>query len=216
MKTIEIKGILRKELGKKSSREIRKSGNIPCVVYSKEGNIHFSAGEKNFKGLIYTNEAHLVKLNIDGNELRAILKDAQFHPVTDRIIHADFIQIHDDKPVIIDIPVKVTGNSAGVLEGGKLSIKKRTLKVKGFPDKLPEDLLIDITDLEIHDSIKVGDLSFENIELLDPERLMVLTIATARIAMKTEEELEAEEEAEGTVEGEQEKEKEKEEEEKEE
>jgi large subunit ribosomal protein L25 len=192
MKTIEIKGSLRTELGKKSSKQIRKSGNVPCVIYVKDQNIHFHAPELSFKNLIYTPEAHLVDLNIDDKVHKAVLKDVQFHPVSDRILHADFIEVFEDKPVVITIPIKVTGDSAGVIAGGKLNIKKRSIKVKGLPKNLPEHLLIDITNLQIHESVKVGDLSFDKIELLDPKRLMVLTIATSRVAQKTDAEIAAE------------------------
>jgi large subunit ribosomal protein L25 len=186
MKTIEIKGSFRTELGKKSSNEIRKSGNVPCVIYSKGQNIHFHAPELSFKNLIYTPEAHLVNLIIDGKLQKVVLKEVQYHPVSDRILHADFMEVFDDKPVIINIPIKVTGDSAGVIAGGKLIIKKRNLKVKGLPNNLPEDLHIDITNLQIHESVKVGDLSYDKIELLDPKKLMVLTIATSRVAQKGE------------------------------
>ena len=127
MKTIEIKGTFRTELGKKSSKQIRKTGNIPCVIYGKEKNIHFHAHENSFKNLVYTPEAHMVKLSIEDKEYKAVLKDMQFHPVNDKILHADFIEIFDNKPVVIGIPIKVTGDSAGVLAGGKLSIKKRAI-----------------------------------------------------------------------------------------
>jgi large subunit ribosomal protein L25 len=198
MKTIEIKGSFRPELGKKSAKQIRKAGSVPCVIYGKEENIHFHAPELSFKNLVYTHEAHLVKLNIDGKEFNVVLKDMQFHPVSDKILHADFIEIFNDKPVIIGIPIKVTGDSVGVIAGGKLNIKKRNLKVKGLPANLPEFIVIDITNLKIHESVKVGDLSFEKIELLDPKKLMVLTIATSRVAQKTDEEVAAETAAEGT------------------
>lgn len=188
MKTIEIKGSFRNELGKKSSRLSRKSGNVPCVIYSKEGNIHFEAPELSFKNLVYTHEAHLVKLLVDDKEYNVVLKDIQFHPVNDRIQHVDFVQISEDKPVIIGIPVKVTGTSAGVLAGGKLVIKKRNLKVKGLPKDLPEELSVDITELKIHESIKVGDLSYDKIELLDPKKDMVVGVATSRVAKTSEEE----------------------------
>jgi large subunit ribosomal protein L25 len=195
MKTIEIKGSFRTELGKKSSREIRKTGNVPCVMYGKEKNIHFHAHENSFKNLVYTHEAHLVKLSIEDKEYMAVLKDMQFHPVKDNILHADFIELHDNKPVVINIPIHVTGDSVGVIAGGKLSIKRRNLKVKGLANDLPEALHIDITDLKIHEGIKVGDLSYDKIELLDPKKSMVLTIATSRVAQKTEEEVLAETEA---------------------
>jgi large subunit ribosomal protein L25 len=192
MKTIEIKGSLRTELGKKSSKQIRKTGNVPCVIYGKEKNIHFHAHENSFKNLVYTAEAHLVKLNIDDKVYNAVLKDMQFHPVKDNILHADFIEIIDNKAVVINIPIKVSGDSVGVIAGGKLSIKRRTLKVKGFANDLPEFLPIDITNLKIHEGLKVCDLSYNKIELLDPKKSMVLTIATSRVAQKTDEEVVAE------------------------
>ena len=191
MKTIEIKGSLRKELGKRSSKQIRKEEAVPCVIYAKEANIHFQAPELSFKNLVYTHEAHLVDLNLDGKVYKAVLQDIQFHPVSDRILHADFVQISDDKPVVIAVPVSVHGDSVGVISGGKLSIKRRTLKVKGLPKHLPEFIDIDITDLKIHDSVKVGDLSMENIEFLDMKKAVVVTVATSRVAQKAEGEGEA-------------------------
>jgi large subunit ribosomal protein L25 len=198
MKTIEIKGTFRTELGKKSSKEIRKAGNVPCVIYGKEKNIHFYAPELSFKNLVYTPDAHLVKLSIEDKEYQAVLKDMQFHPVKDNILHADFIEIHDKKPVVINIPIKVSGDSVGVIAGGKLSIKRRTLKVKGLAKDLPEALHIDITNLKIHEGVKVGELSYDKIELLDPKKSMVLTIATSRVAQKSDEEVAAEAATEAT------------------
>lgn len=192
MKTIEIKGTFRKELGKKSTKKIRKEQGVPCVIYGKEKNIHFHAPELSFKNLVYTHEAHLVKFDIEGEFVNAVLQDMQFHPVTDKILHADFAQIFENKPVIIDIPVTVTGDAAGVKEGGKLIVKRRHLKVKGFAKDLPEDLVVDVTDLKIAHSIKVGELKYDNIELLDPKITTVVTVATSRVALKTEEEEAAE------------------------
>jgi large subunit ribosomal protein L25 len=192
MNTIEIKGSFRTELGKKSSKLIRKTGNVPCVIYSKEKNIHFHTNEISFKNLVYTPDAHLVRLNIEDKVYNAVLKDIQFHPVKDTIIHADFIEIFEDKPITITIPIKVTGDSVGVIAGGKLSIKKRSLKVKGLSKDLPQSLPIDITNLKIHEGIKVSDLSYDKIELLDMKKAMVLTIATSRVAQKTDAEIAAE------------------------
>jgi len=186
MKTIEIKGSIRKELGKKSSKQIRKAEGVPCVIYGKESNIHFQAQELTFKNLVYTHEAHLVDLNLDGKTYKTVLQDIQFHPVSDRIIHADFVQIFEDKPVVMSVPVTVHGDSVGVIAGGKLSIKKRTVKVKGFPKDLPEFIPVDITDLKIHDSVKVGDLTMDKIEFLDMKKAVVVTIATSRVATKAE------------------------------
>ena len=187
MKTIEINGSFRKELGKKSSKELRKAGNVPCVVYGGKENIHFFSHENNFTKLIYTPDAHLVHLKIEGMEYRVILKEIQFHPVSDKIIHIDFTEVFDDKPISISIPINVTGDSAGVKAGGKLRIRKRSLLVRGLAADIPEHLPIDITELKIHDSVKVSDLSFDKIELTDPNKSMVLTIATSRVAQIDEE-----------------------------
>jgi len=192
MKTIVINGSFRTELGKKSSKELRKALNVPCVIYGGKENIHFYTHENNFKKLVYTPDAHLVNLKIEGKEYNAVLKEIQFHPISDRIIHIDFTEVAVDKPVIIGIPVKVTGDSVGVKAGGKLRIRRRSLLVKGYVNEIPEFLPIDITELKIHQSVKVGDLSFDKIELLDPKRSMVVAVATSRVVQKTPEELEAE------------------------
>jgi large subunit ribosomal protein L25 len=192
MKTLVINGSFRKELGKKSSKELRKALNVPCVIYGGKENIHFYTHENNFKNLVYTPDAHLVNLKIEGKEYNAVLKEIQFHPVSDKIIHVDFTEVAVDKPVIIGIPIKVTGDSVGVKAGGKLRIRRRSLLVKGYVNEIPEFLPIDITELKIHQSVKVGDLSFDKIELLDPKRSMVVAVATSRVVQKTPEELEAE------------------------
>ena len=191
MKTIEIKGSLRTELGKKSSKKVRKEGNVPCVIYGKEQNVHFHAHENTFKNLIYTPDAHLVNLDLEGREYKVVLQDVQFHPVSDKITHIDFIEVFDDKPLVISLPIKVTGDSVGVKAGGKLRIKKRHLKVRGYVNDIPENLLIDITDVKIHHSVKVGDLTYDKIELIDPKITTVLSVATSRVVTKEEEEAEA-------------------------
>jgi len=191
MKTIEIKGSLRTELGKKSSKIVRKEGNVPCVIYGKEQNVHFHAHENTFKNLIYTPDAHLVNLDLEGKEYKVVLQDIQFHPVSDKITHIDFIEVFDDKPLVISLPIKVTGDSVGVKAGGKLRIKKRHLKVRGYVNDIPENLLIDITDVKIHHSVKVGDLTYDKIELIDPKITTVLSVATSRVVTKEEEEAEA-------------------------
>jgi len=125
MKTIEIKGSVRKDLGKRVLTD-QERRNVPCVIYGKEKNLHFYAHENSFKNLVYTHEAHLVKLNIDDQEYKAVLHDMQFHPVTDKILHADFIQIFDHKPVIISVPVTVTGDSVGLKQVANFLLKKES------------------------------------------------------------------------------------------
>jgi len=186
MKTLEIKGSIRKELGKKDSKKLRKDGNVPCVIYEKEGNVHFYTHENNFKNLIYTPDAHIVNLDLDGKPFKAVLQDVQFHPVSDKIIHVDFMEIYDDKPITISLPILITGDSVGVKAGGKLRIKKRHLKVRGFANDIPENLVIDITNVKIHHSVKVGDLSYYNIELVEPKITTVLSVASSRVAAKEE------------------------------
>jgi large subunit ribosomal protein L25 len=186
MKTLEIKGSLRTDLGKKSSKNTRKEGNVPCVIYGKEQNVHFHTHENNFKNLVYTPDAHIVNLNLEGKEYKVVLQDIQFHPVTDKITHVDFIEIFDKKPIVISLPIRVTGDSVGVKAGGKLRIKKRHLKVRGLATDIPEFLPIDITDVKIHHSVKVGDLSYDKIELIDPGITTILSVATSRVVQKEE------------------------------
>lgn len=192
MKTIEIKGSLRTELGKKSSQKTRKEGNVPCVIYGKEQNIHFHAHENSFKKLVYTPDAHIVRLDLEGKEYRIVMQDIQFHPVTDKVTHIDFIEVVDDKPIIIALPIQITGDSVGVKAGGKLRIKRRHLKVRGLASDIPESLPIDITNLKVNHSIRVGDLKYDKIELIDPRIATVLSVATSRVVSKEEGEAEAE------------------------
>ncbi|NLA48676.1 MAG: 50S ribosomal protein L25/general stress protein Ctc [Bacteroidales bacterium] len=205
MKTIEIKGTLRNELGKKHARQVRKAGNVPCIIYGKEKNINFSTHENNVKKLVFTPNAHLVDLNLDGEVIRAILHEIQFHPVTDRIMHADFVQVFADKPVTMNIPVTIKGDSVGVKAGGRLSVKKRHLKIKALAENLLDNIEIDVSGLKINDSVKVGNLKMDKLEFLDPKIATVVMISTSRVALKTEEEPEEEvaagEDAEGTETG---------------
>ncbi|MBN2347553.1 MAG: 50S ribosomal protein L25/general stress protein Ctc [Bacteroidales bacterium] len=184
MKSLEIKGTLRKELGKKETKKLRKENMVPCVMYGGENNVHFYAHENLFKDLVYTPKVFLVDLNLDGDKYVAILKEIQFHPVTDKIIHIDFIQIFDDKPATVKIPIELTGSSIGLKNGGKLRQRRRTLKVKGLVADLPDTLNIDISDVNIGDMVKVGDVKFKNLEILDPSRSMVVGVVSSRLAAK--------------------------------
>ena len=187
MKTIEIKAVSREHFGKKSSNALRVENNVPCVMYGGKENLHFSAHENVFRGLIYTPEVYLVNLVVDGNEYKAIMKDLQFHPVTDKLLHIDFIQVTEDKPVIVDIPIRITGESVGVKAGGRLNLKRRTLKVKGMTKDVPEHLTIDITSLEIGQSIKIGDLTYDKLEIIDNKKAMIVGVAISRVVLKEEE-----------------------------
>jgi large subunit ribosomal protein L25 len=185
MKTIEIKATARKNLGKKQSKALRKENHVPCVLYGGKENIHFSAHENTFKDIIYTHYVYLITLNIDGNTYPAILKEMQFHPVTDKIQHIDFIEVSEDKPVFVSIPVDIVGSSIGVKEGGKMRQRKRYLRVKGLSSKLPDAIELDITELSIGQSILAGDLSYNNFEILEGKRAAVVSVISSRAASKS-------------------------------
>jgi large subunit ribosomal protein L25 len=187
MKTIEIKGTVRKDLGKKATHALRKGGNVPCVVYGKGENVNFFALAPSFKNLVYSPNVYIVKLNIDGTTYDAIMKDLQFHPVSDEILHIDFMQISEDKTITINIPIHVVGNSIGVKKGGRLNLVKRTLTVKALPKNLPDYLDVDVEQLEVGQSIKVGDLNFENLTIINFDREPVVSILSSRITAKADE-----------------------------
>ncbi len=184
MKTLEIKGSLRQGLGKKESRDLRKQGHVPCVMYGGEKNIHFSAHENQFKKLVYTPDVFLVKLDIDGETFDAVMQDIQFHPVSDSIIHIDFVQVFGDRKVTVNLPVRLTGSSVGIRAGGKLRQRRRFLKVNGLIKDMPDRLEIDLTDLDIGDSVKIADLAYDNLEILDPPRAMVAGVVSSRLVAK--------------------------------
>jgi large subunit ribosomal protein L25 len=200
MKTITISAEMRTELGKKSTRELRKMDHVPCVMYGGAEVIHFHAHENDFRHIIYTPDAYIIEIKINGQSHKAVLQDLQFHPVTDKLYHIDFVEVFEDKPVTVDIPVRLRGAAKGLKDGGKPRQRRRVLKVRGLIKDLPDTLDIDITDVEIGDVIKIGDLSYDNIEILDPARSMIYAIVSSRISkgMQIEEvEVEGEEGAEG-------------------
>ena len=150
MKSITIKGSQRESVGKVATKSLRNAGKVPCVLYGGEKPIHFSADELEFKNLVYTPNAHTAVIELeDGQKLEAVLQDIQFHPVTDSIFHVDFYQLFKDKPVTMDIPVHLEGNSPGVRNGGRLLFRKRKLSIKALPDLLPDFITVDISKLRI-------------------------------------------------------------------
>ncbi len=184
MKSVAMFGYLRDGVGKASTKKIRNEGKVPCVMYGPNEHIHFSMYSADFKPLVYTPNAYKVKLEIDGKIYRAILKDIQFHPVNDSILHADFLEIRDDKEVEMLIPVRVTGNSVGVRAGGKLHIKSRKLLVRALPANLPDVIEIAIDNLEIGKSVKVGEISLTNAVLLDSPNNAVVTVKITRAVVE--------------------------------
>jgi large subunit ribosomal protein L25 len=183
MKSVEIQGTLRTEVGSKYAKADRKAGNVPCVVYGGEAPVHFSAPTLAFKSLVYTAEAKIAKITVEGNTVEAVIQDMQFHPVTDELLHIDFIQLVEGKPVTMDIPVVLKGQARGVLNGGKLKMILRKLSVRAVPGQFPESIELDITKLRIGKSIRVSDVVPAGFEILNAETAVIVTIKKARGAV---------------------------------
>ena len=187
MKTIEIQGNKRNSLTKQTVKALRNDEQVPCVLYGGDAEpLHFSASLAAFKPLVYTPDVHLVKLVVDGQERQCILQDIQFHPVTDVIQHVDFMAVSNDKPVTIQIPIRLTGASEGVKQGGKLVTKVRKLKVKAMPAHLPDNINIDITPLKIGGDIRVRDISVDGVTFLDAPSNVVVGVRTTRNVVAAE------------------------------
>ena len=193
MKSITINGSTRKVLGKKSTKELRKQEMVPCVLYGEGEPVHFSAKELDFSKLVYTPNAHTVKIVLEKKELDAILQDIQFHPLSDKILHVDFYQLSENKEVSMEIPVKIEGSAPGVLiSGGVLILNQRKLRVKALPKNLPDFITADISKLELGDKLYSSELKDEKYEFLHPDNTVVCQVKVARTSLKEIEETEAE------------------------
>ena len=196
MKTLAISAKLRNGTGKTDSKALRNQGNVPCVLYGGEKQVCFYAHENDFRNLVYTPEVFIVELDIEGEKYRAIMQDLQFHPVTDKLLHLDFLQIFDDKEVTMTIPVHLEGMSIGIRNGGVLSFRRRKIITRAIPGNLPEYIEINIEDLEIGQSIFIKDLRVDKYSFLAADNAVVVGVRTAReliIEEEEEEELEGEE-----------------------
>lgn len=196
MKSITIKGSKRESVGKVATKALRNAGMVPCVIYGGDTPVHFSAEELAFKNLVYTPNVYTATINVDGQKIAAILQDIQFHPVTDKILHVDFYQLFDDKEVTMEIPVKLTGTSPGVLNGGSLRFTNRKLKVKALPANLPDFVTADISKLKIGSKLVITSLFNEDYTFMHPENTVVVQVRTSRNASNVEDE---DEETEETV-----------------
>ena len=196
MKSITINGSKREHVGKVASKALRNAGKVPCVIYGGEKPLHFSANELSFSKLVYTPDAHTVVIALeDGSKTDAILQDIQFHPVTDKIIHVDFFQLHEGKEISMIIPVRFEGTAPGVRDaGGNLQKNKRKLSVRALPKNLPDFLLADVSTLKLNDSITVADLSEESFDILHPDNQVVCQVKMSRVSLSIEEEEEGDEE----------------------
>ena len=188
MKEINLTGQLRSDLGKKASKSLRKEGIIPCNMYGiatndgKPAAFSFTVPMTELRKLIYTPHIYLVNLTIDGKLHTAILKEIQFHPVTDAVLHVDFLEVNEEKPITVGLPVKLVGLAQGIRDGGRMSLSLRKLNVKAPYKSLPEHLDVDVTALTIGKSIKVGQLSYEGLELITGKDVVVCSIKMTRAA----------------------------------
>lgn len=197
MKKVSLSGSLRENVGKKDAKKHRREGNIPCVIYGGEKQIHFVTNEIKFDKIIFTPEVFLITIDVEGTEYQVILQDVQYHPVTDKVLHADFLELAEGKEIAMGIPVVLTGSSSGVMAGGQLIKKMHKVRIKGLVDSLPEIIEVDIADLVIGGSIKVGDIELENLSLLDPPNSVIVRVKTSRTVVEDEEDEEDEEGEEG-------------------
>ena len=184
MKSITIQGQKRENVGKKSTKALRDAELVPCVVYGGEQPINFSTAEKSFKNLVYTPDAHTVVIELEGKKIDAVLQDIQFHPITDKILHADFYQLSADKPVVMEVPVRITGRAKGVLAGGVLRQSFRKLRLKAIPANLPDEIVVDVTPLKIGNKLYVGDIKNDQYTFLHPDNAVVAAVKMSRNAMK--------------------------------
>lgn len=187
MREISLNGQKRTETGKKASKLLRKEGLIPCNIYGEKKDANglpeafaFVVPMSELRKAVYTPHVYVVNLNIDGTEHKAIIKELQFHPTTDAVLHADFYEINETKPITIGIPVNLTGHAQGVRDGGKLQLQIRKINVTAPYKSIPEKLDIDVTELELGKSIKVGSLSFEGLEIATSKEVIVCSVRATR------------------------------------
>lgn len=180
MKSITIEGQLRTESGKKATRQLRSQKMVPGVIYGGSQEINFAAPATAFKDIVYTPEFLIANINIDGKTYRCILKDLQFHKVTDLLLHVDFLELVEDKKIIATLPLHFTGTPAGVKAGGKLVLKMKSVKVKTLPKYLKEHIEVNIDKLELNENIRVEDIPMENMEVLNSPRIPIASVTMTR------------------------------------
>ncbi len=182
MKNLEISAKKREDFGKKASKAVRYADSVPCVIYGGGDTVHLSVAKVDLKQLIYTPQSYIVVFDIEGNKETVVMRDVQYHPVTDEPIHIDFYRVIAGKPIVIDLPVKLYGNAEGVKLGGKLQLAKRKLRVSGLEENLPDSIDVDVTELALGKSIFVGDLAIENLAILTPATTAVCAVRMTRAA----------------------------------
>ncbi|MEY5069711.1 MAG: hypothetical protein RLZ47_1573 [Bacteroidota bacterium] len=188
MKSIAISGSRRENVGKRDAKELRYEGKVPAVLYGGADQIHFAVSAADLKGLVYTPDVHFVDIDVEGTKAKAILQDIQFHPLTEQILHVDFLRLNDTKPFVMEIPVKLTGTSPGVKMGGKLIQKLRKLRVKAFPKDMPQYVEVPMESLELGKSVRVGELNFPNFQITNNADDTIVSVVMSRALKQAEQE----------------------------
>ena len=183
MRIVSLSGSLRENVGKKDAKALRREDKVPCVMYGKGEQVAFAVPQNEFQRILFNPAPCFVEIDLNGQKRRAMMKDIQFHPVTEIVYHADFYELSDDKPIVMSIPVHTTGTSVGVMKGGKLAYKQKRLNVKALPANMPSEVLLDITKLDIAQRIKVQDIATNNYEILNPKSSEVVVVNSTRAAV---------------------------------
>ncbi len=190
MKEISIEGAKRADLGKKATKAVRAAGNVPCVLYGEKKDeqgspvaLHFEVSEKQINKIIYSPDIYLVNISVDGEEHKAVVKETQFHPVKDNVLHMDFYEVTPEKPIVMGVPIVAKGLAEGVRAGGRLMMMIRKLQVRGLYANIPEKLEVDVTTLQLGKSINAGKLSYDNLEIVTRKEVIVCTVKMTRAAM---------------------------------
>ena len=191
MKTVSLSGSLRENVGKKDAKTLRYAGKVPCVLYGGEEQVHFQMDQTNFKTILFTPETFIIDIKVSKKTYKALLKDVQYHPVGDHVLHADFFEVNPEKPVVVSLPVKVKGTSPGVIRGGKLKVKLTRLSVKGLISNMPDFIEINISKLNFVQNIKIKNLQFDNLTFLGNSNAVVVEVMAARGIVLADEEEEA-------------------------
>jgi len=193
METVKLSAKARVDLGKKGTKTLRKEGMVPCVVYGGEKTIHFAVKTLDLRNLVYTPNVYTAEIEVEGQVVKAILKDIQFHPVSDNILHVDFMELVDGKEISLSVPINITGNAKGVMQGGKLRKNMRRLLVRATPENLPNSIDLDVTPLSIGKSIRVSNVETNNFDILNPASAVIAAVKMARGAVVAAEDEEGEE-----------------------
>ena len=187
MNSVSLSGSLRENVGKKDAKKLRAQGLVPCVIYGNGREVRFYTEAKSFKTILFTPETYIIDFTIDGQVYRTILQDIQYHPISDEVLHADFLEVTEEKPITVTLPVRTEGTSPGVMRGGKLKVRIPRLKVKGLIKDLPAFVMVNISELNVNQAIRVKDVVIENVTPLVAANNIVCDVKAKKSAVTEEE-----------------------------